>query len=84
MFYFWSLQEYPPPKLDVNKRDRKGRFPLQVAVLNQDEDMIHFLLELEDRTVELGDALLHAVDLSNERITRKLLDWKEECVQKSR
>ena len=53
-----------------------GQFPLQIAVANQDEEMVWFLINLEDRPVFLGDALLHAVDISNDRITSMLLDWK--------
>ena len=60
----------------MNVRDRMGQFPLQIAVANQDEEMIWFLINLEDRPVFLGDALLHAVDISNDRITSMLLDWK--------
>ena len=63
--------------MNINVRDRKGRFPLQMAVTNQDTDMVWFLINLEDRPVNLGDALLHAVDMSNEQITAMLLDWQK-------
>ncbi len=76
-FLVFAFQEYTQAKLDINKRDQKGQFPLQVAVVNQSEEVIQFLLQIEDRPLQLGDALLHAVDLSNERITAMLLDWKE-------
>ena len=57
--------------------NKKGRFALQMAVTNQDADMVWFLINLEDRPVKLGDALLHAVDMSNERITSMLLEWRK-------
>ena len=63
------------PDLDINKVDRKGQFALQIAVRNQNEDLLIYLLSKEG--IKLGDALLHAVKEGNARITEILLRWKE-------
>ena len=54
-------------------KDTRGQFPLQVAVMNQNEEIINYLFDFNSK-LELGDSLLHAVDTGNRNITAKLLD----------
>ena len=54
-------------------KDTRGQFPLQVAVMNQNEEIINYLFDFNPK-LELGDSLLHAIDTGNRNITTKLLD----------
>lgn len=62
--------------MDINTVDHTGQFPLQIAVRNQDEEMVQYLLTLKE--VMMKDALLHAIKLGNVKLTESLLHWKEQ------
>ena len=55
--------------------DYQGRTALQVAVRDQNEGLIAYLLSVP--TIQLGDVLLHAVREGNVDVMKTLLEWKE-------
>lgn len=70
-----SLDQQENENLDINTIDHKGQFALQLAVKNQNVEMVRFLLSEPD--VMLGDALLHAINEGHVGITEMLLTWKQ-------
>ena len=74
MILIYLLQENSD--LDINTVDHTGQFPLQIAVRNQDEEMVQYLLTLPE--VKMKDALFPAIKLGNIKLTELLLHWKEQ------
>ena len=61
------------PNFDANVLDYNGNSALVEAVKNEDQELVHFFLQLPN--IELHDALLHAVNSGNEGITNIILDY---------
>ena len=68
-----SLQMYQ--SCDPNTIDYKGRTALNIAIRNNHEDVVEFLLTRND--ICLRDAELVAVEDGNVGLLEKLLDWRE-------
>ena len=62
------------PDTNVNAIDYQGRTALQMAVRNQNDDMIDYLITIP--AMRMGDTLLYAVREGKPDIVEKLLQWQ--------
>ncbi len=72
LILFWQSND----NLNINTVDQKGQFPLQLAVKNQDEQMVDYFLSIPG--IQIKDSLLHAIKQENAAFTEKLLMWKDQ------